>query len=57
MMNCFDLEVVWLDRLIEEFYLKDENNDNNDEMHLKNDPFNIQVYWFVLDKISNERLM
>jgi hypothetical protein len=30
-----------------------DDDNNNDEIHLKNDPFNIQVYTFIVDKISN----
>lgn len=31
--------------------IADDDNNNNDEIHLKNDPFNIQVdMFFIIDK-------
>jgi hypothetical protein len=49
--KLFYLEIVWLDRNDRRnFYFNDEN-----EIHLKNDPFNIQVYTSLfIDKTSDE---
>lgn len=49
--KLFYLEVVWLDsaeRRISPLEMKNQIDDNdNDEIHLKNDLFNIQVYSFM----------
>ena len=57
--KLFYLEVVWLDRAARRIFpleMKNQIDDNdNDEIHLKNDLFNIQVYSFMSSS-SNIRL-
>jgi hypothetical protein len=49
--KLFQLEVVWLDRndrRISTSKMRTIDDNDNDEIHLKNDPFNIQVYTFIV---------